>query len=132
MKIATLIFVLLTTISCVSIPNTPNTYVLNYEDFGPPVIANELIGMDWWQWENHGDSRPKVYDIKVVVYKEITLNKVKENYPIDSANNKDYRYIEYVDAIKYLDEHIDENVFEIVTIKLLKTKNILVSSLGKK
>jgi len=132
MKIATLIFVLLTMISCVSIPNTPNTYVLNYEDFGPPVIANELIGMDWWQWQNHGDSRPKVYDIKVVVYKKITLTKAKEIYPIDPANNKDYRYIEYVDAIKYLDEHIAENVFEIVTTKLLKTKNVLVSSLGKK
>jgi hypothetical protein len=43
-------------------------HVVPYEAFGPQAIAYKLIGMEWWQWDNHGDSRPRKYPIKVVIY----------------------------------------------------------------
>jgi hypothetical protein len=36
-----------------------NIVVLDYNDFGPQATAYELLGMDWLQWQLHGDSRPK-------------------------------------------------------------------------
>ncbi len=33
--------------------------VFNYNDFGAQVIASEVIGMAWWQWQPHGESRLK-------------------------------------------------------------------------
>ena len=90
--------------------HTPSQYVLfNYEDFGPQAMAWETIGMQWWQWDNHGDSDPNsTYDIKVVVYRDISLQKIKSIFPVVEAAKKDYRYIEYNEALKYLDRNISE------------------------
>ncbi len=93
-------------------------------------MANELIGMDWWQWQNHGDSRPRSYNIKVVVYRGLKLNDVKNKFPINQSKNLDYRYLDYHSAMKYLNEHIQDNVFESLTVKLLSTKKIIVEYLG--
>ena len=87
------------------------TLVLKYADFGPPSMAWQTIGMDWWQWDNHGDSDPKTkYDIKVVVYKGIPLAQVKQIYPVVKSKEQDYRYLSYDTAIKYLERNIDANV----------------------
>lgn len=90
--------------------HTPSQYVLfNYEDFGPQAMAWETIGMQWWQWDNHGDSDPNsIYDIKVVVYRDISLKEIQSVFPVVEAAKKDFRYIEYTEAIKYLDRNIDE------------------------
>jgi len=32
--------------------------LLDYNDFGPQIIAQEVISMEWWQWQDHGDSDP--------------------------------------------------------------------------
>lgn len=98
---------------------------LGYEDFGPQVIAHELIGNEWWQWWSHGDSRPRDYDVKVIVYRSISLDEVKERYPVDEEGQRDYRYVAYRDAIVYLERHIDEDVLPSVTAKLLRTKDLL-------
>ncbi|MFV1985132.1 MAG: hypothetical protein ACC657_16405 [Thiohalomonadales bacterium] len=107
-----------------------NTIVLNYNDFGPQVISNHVLGMGWWQWQNHGASRPKLYDIKVVVYRNIELHKIKKTYPIDPIAKKDYRYFRYSDAIKYLNKHIKDNVMEELTKQLKRTKKKITSHLG--
>lgn len=44
-------------------------FLLGYDDFEPQIIAHELLGMGWWQWESHDEFRPAQYDIAVVVYK---------------------------------------------------------------
>ena len=85
-----------------------NTHVFSYRDFGPPSLALETIGHDWWQWESHGDSRPREYDIKVVVFKSITLPEVQRLYPVVPEKNRDYRYLEYSEALRYLDNSIAE------------------------
>jgi hypothetical protein len=56
--------------------------VLDYDDFGPQAAAYELLGMQWWQWQAHGESRPNKCDIKVVVYEGVSLGSVKQQYPV--------------------------------------------------
>lgn len=102
--------------------------VLEYDSFGPPVVAQEVIGMDWWQWLDHGDSRPRKYPIKVVIYSGISLAEVKSRYPVKPELEQDYRYLEYSRAIQYLDRLISENALESLTTQLAKTKNEIESS----
>jgi hypothetical protein len=106
------------------------TALFAYEDFGPPSMSNEIIGMDWWQWQEHGDSRPKTYDIKVVVYRNIGLDAVKKKYPVVPEQLKDYRYAEYSKAVSYLDRLIEENVIESLTVTLKGTREKIVQQLG--
>jgi hypothetical protein len=83
------------------------TIIFQYSDFGPQVLAHELIGFEWYQWERDGHPDPNyVYDIKVVVYKDIRLEEVKKIYPVIKAKQQDYRYVEYKEALEYLDKHI--------------------------
>jgi hypothetical protein len=116
--------------SCANVSVEENTSVLKYEEFGPPALANNLIGMDWWQWQSHGDSRPKKYDINVVVYKDVDLKKVKHKYPVSPKDLQDFRYVEYRKAIDYLDNAINENVIEELTQTLMNTKQKIQSTLN--
>jgi hypothetical protein len=126
------LFLLIFFFACTSALAKTGTYVLKYEEFGPPVIASDVIGMDWWQWQPHGDSRPRHYEIKVVVYRGLALDRVKVRYPVVPEKNKDYRYIEYVAALAYLDEKIGDDVMEPVTSTLKSTRQKIVRALGKK
>lgn len=107
-----------------------NALVFDYEDFGPQVVASEIVGVEWWQWQTHGDSKPIECDVKVVVYRGIALKAVQEKYPLDSEQNKDYRYLEYEDALAYLDRKIDENVIDAVTDRLKGTRQNILEKLG--
>jgi hypothetical protein len=102
--------------------NAPKGYaVFEYEDFGPQSMAWETIGMQWWQWNNHGGSRPdNKYDIKVVVYRNIPLEQIKTLFPVDKSKKNDFRYLEYHDSIEYLDEqmHALEDISEAWAINL--------------
>ena len=105
--------------------------IFNYNDFGPQVIANEVIGQEWWQWQPHGDSRPRNYDIKVIVYRNATLAEVKKLYSVKPQDFLDYRYLEYDKALSYLEEKIEENIIDQVTNKLKKTKKQIIDQLGQ-
>lgn len=95
-------------ISCASINTaTGNNYiVLKYEDFGPQDIAEELIGPDYWQWDNGHYDSPQKFDIKVVVYRNMSLDAVKAAFPVDKSKKQDYRYVEYQAAMKWYDKQI--------------------------
>jgi hypothetical protein len=84
------------------------TVVFRYADFGPQVIAYELIGFNWYQWDcsGCGDLR-KQHDIRIVVYRNINLSKVKELYPI-VIGETDYRYVEYNESVNFLNGKIVE------------------------
>ena len=115
-----MLFALLVTTSAVA--QTRHTLILDYNEFGPQVEAYELLGMQWWQWQPHGDSRPRKYDIKVVVYKGIDLETVKEKFPVNQLQEQDYRYVKYSDALQYLDERIQEIDIPELTAKLKVTR----------
>ena len=123
MRLLTLIALLL--VGCAH-AEVKSMVVLDYNDFGPQAAAYELLGMEWWQWQSHGESRPQAYNIKVVVYKDVTLDSVKQKYPVVQEQLKDYRYVSYNDAIQYLDDIIQENLMPELTTKLKQTKQTLL------
>jgi len=84
------------------------------------------------KWLPHGDSSPKDYDIKVVVYRDALLESIEKKYPVDSKQEKDFRYLEYQAALIYLDEKINENVIESTTNLLKETKALLIEKLSKR
>lgn len=106
------------------------TLILQYDDFGPPSAANTLIGMDWWQWQPHGDSRPRHYDIKVVVFRHLDLQRVQQSFPTDPAREMDYRYVDFADAIRYLNRMIADNAIESLTQRLTMTRQRIIDTLG--
>ena len=129
--IRTVIFFCISLLCACIKDNTEKSIVVDYSAFGPQVIASEIIGMEWWQWLAHGDSTPKGYDIKVVVYQGITLENIKKKYSVDSKTKKDFRYLEYQAAIRYLDEKINENIIELTTVQLKETRTLLEREIGK-
>ena len=82
--------------------------ILPYSAFGPQVVAHELIGMEWWQWDSHGDSRPREYPIKVVVFWDQTLEETAKNHPVDQAKLRDFRYVAYSKAVDHMKKTIKE------------------------
>ena len=85
------------------------TMVLHYGRFGPQVLAHELIGFEWYQWNRTGHPDPRhIDDIWVVVYRDMDLEEVKKLYPVVKDLRQDYRYVVYDKALHYLDGHIKE------------------------
>jgi hypothetical protein len=85
------------------------TMVLHYGRFGPQVLAHELIGFEWYQWNLTGHPDPRhIDDIWVVVYRDIGLEEVKKLYPVVKDLRKDYRYVHYDKVLQYFDEHIKD------------------------
>jgi len=111
-------------------PSESDAIVLSYEDFGPPAAAWEVLGHDWWQWLDHGDSRPRDYRIKVVVYRNVTLLDVRKAHPVDAAREQDFRYLEYSVSLEYLNRLIAEDLDESVTATLRKTRSKIEDALG--
>jgi hypothetical protein len=83
------------------------TMVLHYGRFGPQVLAHELIGFEWYQWNLTGHHDPRhIDDIWVVVYRNMGFEEVKRLYPVVKDLRQDYRYVRYDKALQYLDGHI--------------------------
>lgn len=125
------LFTLLTS-SAVAVHSRQEVVLLDYNDFGPQIIAQEVIGMEWWQWQDHGDSDPAaVYPVKVVVYRDIPLPEVQQKYPVDPEQRKDFRYLEYRNALRFLDEKITENMLDSVMEQLKSTRKKITEQLGE-
>ncbi len=88
--------------------------VLDYREFGPPQLSEEIIGPDYWQWKKQREHRPIQYDIKVIVYRNISLPAVKKRYPVLPKKKKDYRYVEYLKVTKWIDRMIKENQKDLI------------------
>lgn len=102
------------------------TVVLSYQELGPSVVVYELIGSEWYQWNSHGGSDPtEIDDVKVVVYRNVSLDKVKAMYPVVTGK-QDYRYLDYEAAIKYLNKNEGEPYLK----HLQATKRKIIEQLG--
>jgi hypothetical protein len=102
---------------------------LPYGSFGPQVLAYEVLGFEWWQWQPHGDPRPRAYDIHVVVYCNLSTEQVARMYPVDPRTERDYRYITYDRALSYLDDNIRQDLEPSVEAELRATRKKLVERL---
>ena len=83
-------------------------FVTSYNSFGPPQLSTKLIGNKWWQWDDPDNHKPVKYNVRVVVYRGISLNKVKESFPVIPEKKQDYRYIEYEAASMYFEKTITQ------------------------
>lgn len=96
-------------LGCAIRPLAKNTMVLAYSDFGPGVLASNLLGQEWWQWQSEGGDNPATrYSVKVVVYWDVSLDKVKQAYPVVPKKKQDYRYVERDNALTFLDSAIQD------------------------
>ncbi len=121
----------------------PEALVFRYDDFGPQASAGKLIGQGWWSWEGGGSwQQCDDFDIRVVVYRGVSLEAVEARYP--SARSKadlverglaDYRYVEYGEVIRHLDEEIrflaGDAVLERLRDELRATRERIVRELGR-
>ncbi len=83
--------------------------VLAYDDFGPQVVAHTLVGMEWWQWEAHGDPDPATtYPVRVVVHRGLGAAELAARYPVDPVKRLDHRYVTVERALGWLGENIAE------------------------
>jgi hypothetical protein len=104
-----------------------NSAVFDYAEFGPQVVSHELLGKEWYQWDPHGSSDPNErYDIKVVVYRDMPLKKIQQQYPVIKGE-KDYRYLEYSLALQHLDTIAKE---PILSEDAATTKAKILAALG--
>ncbi|WLQ15957.1 hypothetical protein O5O45_08525 [Hahella aquimaris] len=123
--------------ACATSTSTKQRYLdMTYQDFGPPSLATDLLGSEWWQWQSHGDPRPRHYDVHVIVYRNMTENDIRKHFPIDAATEKDYRYLPYSTAMTYLDTNItelasdNESVVQEIRERLIQTRKVIVQALG--
>lgn len=115
-------------LACASRVEAAST-VLPYGSFGPQAMSYEVLGFEWWQWQPHGDSRPREYDVRVVVYCNASSDEVARLYPVDRQAERDYRYITYDHALSYLDDNIRQDVDPDLTNELRATRKDLVDRL---
>lgn len=86
-----------------------NSIVMEYDDFGPSAMSFQMLGYPWWQWDAHGDDSPETtYDIRIIVYENLSLQAIKKLYPVSASAYKDYRYVRYDQALSYLDVGLSE------------------------
>lgn len=86
--------------------NTAGIFVAPYNSFGPPQLSSPLIGNKWWQWDDPDNYKPVKYNVQVVVYRDIVLDRVKLSFPVIPEEKQDYRYVEYEKASVYFEETI--------------------------
>ena len=112
---------------------TSNTIVLDYYDFGPQVMSYELIGLGKYQWNSQGPDDPNENDdVKVVVYRNISLNEVEKMYPV-IERKQDYRYLEYKSALNLLKQYEQDpfwNEYKETKERALRTRDKILAQLG--
>jgi hypothetical protein len=111
-----------------------HTSVFDYSDFGPPNISYELIGKEWYQWNSQGPDDPnQTDDVKVVVYRNLSLEEVKAMYPVIDGK-RDYRYLEYSRALEHLNKFEQDafwNDYPETRERMRKTRERIVKELGR-
>lgn len=122
--------VLIGVLLCSSLRGRAETLVFAYRDFGPQVAVVDLIGNEWYQWESHGDDDPDTHaDIKVVVFWDDDLDAVSAKFPVVKEEEKDYRYLEYEQAVDHLVALIAEfTKAELPTDRLEETLGMLLKA----
>lgn len=107
-----------------------STAVFEYSDFGPQAMAYRLVGPKNLQWEPDVPimiGQGKVY---VVVYRGIPVEVVEQHYVQDRSRNLDYRYLQYGEALNYLDAKIERNLLRRITERLRRTREKILQQLG--
>ncbi len=101
------------------------TLVFDYADFGPQAMAYRLIGAKNYQWDPHAPIPFGNEGVRVVVYRNISLEEVERHFPVSPESLRDYRYVAYAEAMDYLDARIRQNLLRRITERLEQTRDQL-------
>lgn len=88
--------------------DSPEVFVADYENFGVSHYSSKLIGEKEWQWGGSDNHKPGGFNIKVVVYRGVSLEQVKRSFPVIPEQKQDYRYVEYDKAVSYFTDTLNE------------------------
>ena len=96
-------------------------------------MSYEFIGLSKYQWNSQGPDDPNENDdVKVVVYRNISLDQVEKMYPV-IEKKQDFRYLEYELALK-LFERYEQDPFWIehteTKDQALQTRDKILAQLG--
>lgn len=105
------------------------TLVLDYADFGPQPMAYKILGPKNYQWEPQTPIPFGDEPVRVVVFRNIDLDKVKLHYPVARERNQDYRYLPHAEAMDYLEQKIRQNLLTRVTRRLEATRERIRAAL---
>ena len=117
----------------------PDAVVLDYADFGPQVMAHELLGMELYQWESESPDPHATFDIRVVVHNGLSPKSLAARYPVVKGK-RDHRYLLRAKALAYLDARLLElrdvppaegAPFVALAVRLAATRERIVAVLGK-
>jgi hypothetical protein len=114
----------------------PGRWVLfEYDDFGPQVMAFQLLGMGWWSWSGGGSwEMCDEFDVRVVVYEPADADEVARLYPT-VENESDYRLVSRPDALTFLDTQIadlasdDSEIMQSLRASLQRTRATIAECL---
>lgn len=101
------------------------TVVFDYADFGPQAMAYKVIGPKNHQWDPQVPIPFGAEGVRVVVYRNIDLEIVKQHFPVDPQRHQDYRYLTYGEAMDYLDARIRQNLLKRITLRLEETRDAI-------
>jgi len=108
-------------------PPRQHWLVLRYADFGPQRLAGDLLGPRQWQWADSEAPDPAP-DIRVVVYRGRSLERMRRRFPVQPLSERDFRYVEYDDALAYLRREVDDRRLH---RRLYRTRNRILAALGE-
>lgn len=102
-----------------------STLIFDYADFGPQAMAYRVIGPKNHQWDPQTPIPFGAEGVRVVVYRNMSLEEIKQHFPVDPERHQDYRYLTYADALDYLDARIRQNLLKRITLKLERTRDTI-------
>ena len=101
-KITFSVLIVLSVVLCFSgCSDRRQVVVLSYSDFGPQVVAVDLLGPEWNPWDAHGDQLDPDVPIVVVVFDGISLEEARRQYPTVEGQS-DFRWIPKRQAVEWL------------------------------
>jgi len=107
--------------------------LFEFDAFGPPSMAFEVLGQEWWQWDAEGHAfEASGGTVWVVVYRQLPPDELRHRFPVIQGLACDHRYLEVADAVAYLGkaieelEELDDRTFSELVGRLRSTRSSIV------
>lgn len=125
-----MLFGLLYLLAACATPVSKKVVILEYADFGPQAMAYSTLGRKRLSWDPTIPIIIGHAQIQVVVYRGVPLQVVRQNYPSLREQNIDVRYLQYGEALNYLDARIEQNLLARITERLKDARSKIIEQLG--
>lgn len=104
---------------------------LTYVDFGPQAMAYPLLGQNQLSYRPSAPMGLGLGEVRVIIYRApATVETAVERFAPDPFNQRDYRYVGAQEALRYLEQRIEQNLLHKVTARLSSTRQRIESWLN--